>query len=125
MTTTDLSLDELRQTNQARREEWRARDGSSPWCGADWSNEMCGEAGEAANIVKKLRRLETGYKGQGLTEQELLTRLGEELADVIICVDLLAMYYGIKLGLNVKLKFNETSDKQGLTTKFDVLEGTL
>jgi NTP pyrophosphatase (non-canonical NTP hydrolase) len=115
----DLSLDELRRTNETRRVEWATRDGSRPWCGADWSNEMCGEAGEAANVVKKLRRLETGYKSP-FTEDELLVRLGEELADVIICVDLLAMYYGIELGLITKLKFNETSDKQSLTTKFEV-----
>jgi hypothetical protein len=27
---------------------------------ADWSNAMCGEAGEAANVVKKIRWIETG-----------------------------------------------------------------
>ena len=111
------SLEQLRDVNQTRRDEWRARDGSAPWTGADWSNEMCGEAGEAANVVKKLRRIETGYKGPGPTEAELLEHLADELADVLICVDLLGMHYGIDLAPALVRKFNATSDKQGLSTK--------
>ena len=113
-----LDLAKFREVNERRRAEWANRDGSSPWCGADFSNEMGGECGEAQNIVKKLRRIETGYKGPSKTEAELLSDLAEELADVIITADLVAMYYGIDLDAAVPLKFNKTSVKQNLNTRF-------
>ena len=112
-----LTLDLLRAVNTTRRDEWRERDGSAAWTGADWSNEMCGEAGETANVVKKLRRIETGYKGPGPTEEHLLEQLAEEVADMIICADLFGMVYGMYLATAVTLKFNKTSEKQNLATR--------
>ena len=53
-----LTLATFSAVNRKRSAHWHA-DGE-PWSGADWSNAMCGEAVEAANVVKKLRRHETG-----------------------------------------------------------------
>ena len=41
----------------------------------------------------------------------------EELADVIVCVDLIAMDLGIDLGEALRAKFNKTSEKYGLMTR--------
>ena len=114
-----LNLTALRNTNKARRDEWAARDGSMTWLSVDWSNELAGETGEACNVVKKLRRIETGYRPdpRGTTRDTLLAKLAEELGDVIICVDLLAMFYDIDLASAVISKFNRTSNEQGLETK--------
>jgi NTP pyrophosphatase (non-canonical NTP hydrolase) len=114
-----LNFTALRNTNKARRDEWAARDGSTPWLSVDWSNELAGETGEACNVVKKLRRIETGYRPdpRGNGREELLAKLAEELGDVIICVDLLAMFYDIDLAAATINKFNRTSDEQGLETK--------
>lgn len=108
----DLRFDELRIANVSRMERWHA--GMTEWSGADWSNAMCGEAGETANVVKKLRRHETGGGNGHNTppEMELLIALSDELADVIAYADLLAHYYNIDLAFAVAQKFNRVSEAQ-------------
>lgn len=59
---TALTFEEVIETNRERCLRWHNPD-TEPWTGADWSNAMCGEAGEAANVVKKLRRNETCTAG--------------------------------------------------------------
>ncbi len=107
-----FNLPYLRAINKARRDEWH---GVEEWTSADWSNELCGEVGEAANFVKKLRRIETG--AVRINEHNdpvvLVDKLGLELADTIICADLLGMYFDIDLTAFVITKFNRTSIKQG------------
>lgn len=76
------------------------------------SNELQSEAGELGNIVKKLERERLGLKGSRASMEDLR----KEMADVLICLDLLAMHYGIDLEDAVREKFNETSLAQG----FDV-----
>ncbi len=106
-----LDLAALRRASVARASRWHA--GAEPWSGADWSNAMCGEAGEAANVVKKLRRQETGIQQPGPERADLLAALGKELADVVIYVDLVAEHYGIDLSAAVVAKFDEVSDRYG------------
>jgi NTP pyrophosphatase (non-canonical NTP hydrolase) len=102
-----LGFDELRETNMDRLVRWH---GESDWSLADWSNAMCGEAGEAANVVKKLRRLETDTdQGLGRPRDEYVFDLGKELADVVIYADILAAKVGLDLGECVRSKFNEVS----------------
>lgn len=106
-------LTELRQANSTRVHRWHGPD-SEPWTGSDWSNAMCGEAGETANVVKKLRRAETNARNEGDPEvDELLAALGDEIADTIIYLDLLALHYGIELWPAIASKFNRTSAKYG------------
>lgn len=108
-----FTLGQLSDQNAARRDRWHT--GADDWTGADWSNAMCGEAGEAANLVKKLRRHETGIGSQYNTPDRgpLLEALGEEIADVIIYADLLALHYGIDTQAAVEGKFNRVSEAQG------------
>jgi NTP pyrophosphatase (non-canonical NTP hydrolase) len=75
--------------------------------------ELAGEVGEACNIVKKLERERLGIAGATAEVGDL----ARELADVIICVDLLAMEYGIDLWPAVVSKFNTSSDRLGLKTR--------
>jgi NTP pyrophosphatase (non-canonical NTP hydrolase) len=69
--------------------------------------ELAGEVGEACNVVKKLERSRLGIAGSSADVLDL----AQELADVIICVDLLAMDYGIDLWPAVVAKFNASSTK--------------
>lgn len=114
-------LKELMAANKSRLRRWHG-DSPNDWTGADWSNAMCGEAGEAANIVKKLRRHETqlgtGYNTPDV--EELLPKLAREIADVIVYADLLAQHYGIDLSRAVALKFNEVSEKNGFPERLEV-----
>lgn len=108
-----LTFWKLQQTNQHRCRRWHSPD-TERWTGADWSNAMNGEAGEAANVVKKLRRHET----RTATEIDpplatLQVMLSDEIADTILYAFLLADHYGIDVETAVRLKFNAVSERQG------------
>jgi NTP pyrophosphatase (non-canonical NTP hydrolase) len=112
-------LEALRTANVTRLRRWH---GETEWSGADWSNAMCGEAGEAANVVKKLRRHETGLgevSANTPPPDELLTALADELADVVAYLDLLAHHYGIDLATAVAAKFNRVSERNGFPERLD------
>ncbi len=114
-----LDLIDLRAANVNRAQRWHAD--AEPWTGADWSNAMAGETGEACNVVKKIRRIETSitqgtYHGEETTStdrDELVRKLGSEIADTIIYADLLADHYGIDVGAAIRRKFNAVSEAQG------------
>jgi NTP pyrophosphatase (non-canonical NTP hydrolase) len=112
---TTLRFQELSEANIARAKRWHPGfPQDDDWNGADWSNAMCGEAGEAANMVKKLRRIETSKAGTPDSELWGLQKaLAKELADVVIYADLLAAKYDINLGVAIVNKFNEVSERVG------------
>lgn len=115
----DLTFDMVSQINRARATRWHPGfPDDDTWSIADWSNAMCGEAGEAANVVKKIRRYEEGLHGVGdPTEQELRKMLAHELADVFLYLDLLASKAGVDLPAAIVEKFNIVSDRQGFSEK--------
>lgn len=100
----------LRDANEARQREW---DTDNAITLAYRGNELAGEVGEACNVIKKLERERLGIRGS----RDNVEHLAEELADVIICVDLIAMAAGIDLDEAVARKFNATSEKVGLKTR--------
>ena len=109
---TRVSFRLLRAQNVSRKARWHGE--ADEWSGADWSNAMAGECGEACNIVKKLRRHET-HTGTSYNTPEveaLLPALAEEIADVVIYADLLAAKYDIDLEEAVRAKFNRVSEAQ-------------
>ncbi len=106
----NLSLGTLRKANVTRQKtEWDVDNRISL---SYRGNELAGELGEACNIIKKLDREALGIVGSRDTPEHL----AEELADVIICVDLIAAALGIDLAHAVAAKFNATSDKHGFKT---------
>jgi NTP pyrophosphatase (non-canonical NTP hydrolase) len=100
---------ELRKANKIRQIEW---DGDKVGI-LFRAIELAGEVGEAMNIVKKLERERLHIKGSRATIDEL----ADEIADVVICADLLAMQLDIDLAEAVRRKFNATSAKYGLSTR--------
>lgn len=114
----DLTFATFSSTNLARCTHWHPGfPGGDDWTGADWSNAMQGEAGEAGNIVKKLRRLETGTRSAGsddITRGELLQKLADEIGDTFAYLDLLAQFYGLNLVDCAREKFNRVSEREGL-----------
>lgn len=102
-------LEQLRAANVARQAEW------CPDQLPDLSfrgNELGGECGEAQNVIKKLERERHGWAGSRAT----VDQLAQELADVILCVDLVAQQAGIDLWSAIVAKFNATSEARGLRT---------
>jgi len=106
----DAPYPTLRAANLARQAEW---DSGGQITLSYRGNELAGEVGEACNLIKKLERERMGIKGSRASVADL----AEELADVIICADLIAMQLGIDLDRAVAEKFNKTSEKVGLRTR--------
>lgn len=100
----------LREANVARDREWAKGNKLSL---SFRGNELAGETGEACNVMKKLERERLGMPGSRDTREHL----AEELADILICCDLIAMDEGIDLDAAVRFKFNATSEKVGLKTR--------
>lgn len=112
-----LTFEELREADTARQKEWwaNAPGGVRPSLSYH-GNELAGEVGEACNVIKKLERERLGVPGSRATKQQL----ADELADVIICVDLIAQAEGIDLDEALVAKFNATSEKVGLRTRLEL-----
>jgi NTP pyrophosphatase (non-canonical NTP hydrolase) len=106
-----MKLSELREANIKRTQEWGSDLGIS-FAG----NELAGEVGEACNILKKLDRYEHGIVGGLPPDIKTLRALADELADIVICVDLIAMRFYIDLSAHIPEKFNSTSAKNNLET---------
>lgn len=108
-----LTFDELRSANVLRCEE--VFHPVIDWSPTDWACAMAGECGEACNEVKKLRRLDGADSDLDSEERraELRSKIGDELADLVIYADLLAARLGIDLAACVASKFNEVSIKRG------------
>ncbi|MCA9036540.1 MAG: MazG-like family protein [Planctomycetaceae bacterium] len=102
---------QLRNANIRRHAEW-AKGGSVSL--SFRGLEMAGECGEVCNELKKIERVRLGLAGGS----DDLNGLKEELADVLICLDLIAMDLGIDLLEETKRKFDKTSVKFGLTSRF-------
>src|SRR5690606_23911223 len=106
-----MSMAELRAANVARDQEWNT--GSERVSMTFRATELAGEVGEACNVIKKLERERIGLVGSRDTKEHL----ADELADIVICTDLVAMDAGIDLDAAIAAKFNATSEKNGLATR--------
>lgn len=101
----------LREANAARQLEW---DDDNQITLEYRGNELAGEVGEACNIIKKLARERLGIRGTRATKAQL----AEELADAVICIDLIAMMQDVDLNAAIASKFNLTSEKYGLHVRY-------
>jgi NTP pyrophosphatase (non-canonical NTP hydrolase) len=113
--TDGLTFNVLRDANRQRLPTFRNAKGeiSHPadkdghndnWSLTDWCTAVTGELGEAANIIKKIRRGDFSL-------EDARAELAKELADVQTYLDLLAMAAGVDLGKATIAKFNEVSER--------------
>jgi NTP pyrophosphatase (non-canonical NTP hydrolase) len=107
----ELSFHDLRKANVHRCEE--VFHPVAAWTPAEWACAMAGEAGEACNAVKKLKRVADGTNTakDPQTEAQAIHAIAAELADTIIYADLLAARLGIDLDKAVREKFNIVSER--------------
>jgi NTP pyrophosphatase (non-canonical NTP hydrolase) len=107
-----LSFAKLRCANVQRNQQWTG----GVAAGLSFRGlELGGEVGEALNVAKKLERERLGWRGSRST----LDKLAEELADVIISADSMAMEAGINLAEAVVRKFNATSVANGFPQRLN------
>lgn len=98
-----LTFAELAVITEARGKRWGEVDKEFR------AIELGGEAGEALNAVKKRIRYERGMPG-GV---ESLEPIEDELGDVVISAQNLAVEFGIDLAAAIRKKFNKTSEQHG------------
>lgn len=114
--TLPLTFEELTRANVARCNRWHPG-GITDWSPERWYTAAAGECGEIGNALKKLFRVEDGIAninepGRHLaSREEAVAKIGEEIADTVIYLNLLAVRLGIVLAHEVALKFNATSEK--------------
>lgn len=97
----ELTFDEFSVINLRRCESPKGFNHElHSWTLADWFTAALGELGEAANVAKKLKRIQDGIQGNKETETEraLLEKLRQELADTFSYLDLLVQSTGFCLG---------------------------
>jgi NTP pyrophosphatase (non-canonical NTP hydrolase) len=107
-----LTFDALREANVRRLPQFKNAKGElshskpdgSDWSLGEWICAITGELGEAANIVKKVRRGD-------LTIDEARPMLAKEFADVATYLDIAALQCNIDLGDAIASKFNEVSER--------------
>lgn len=106
-----LTFRQFAKIHVERAEEWHDE---HPWSPADWTVATLGEFGEAANIIKKLKRDEDNIRGNAETVMQLHEDLAIELADTLTYLFLLADSLGIDLEAATVAKFNKVSKKHDL-----------
>ena len=109
-------IDKIQETNWKRYHRWM--EGSPGWSILEAAGELCGEAGELANICKKLRRLELGIAGNAksatpMDKYQLQEKLRGEIGDVFICLALVASKEGHVLHDCIREAFNKKSEQMG------------
>lgn len=110
-TRSNLTFAEVSEVNAERCAVWHAN--MAPWSLADWSNAAAGEMGEACNVVKKIRRQETGMKGAVDPDMtSLKEKLADEIADTFLYLDLLATHTGVDIDAAIVRKFNAVSERE-------------
>lgn len=114
-----MNINELMKINVTRAERWHP-DGIDSWSALEWAGAMCGEAGEAANCAKKLKRLDDEIPSINDIDRHLDTRTKanaavlREVADTIIYGVLLAARVGCDdLESVIRETFNRKSEEYG------------
>jgi len=80
----------------------------------EWCAAMCGEAGEAANVAKKIKRLDDEILSTNnpVNRETAVKMLAKELADTLIYLDLVAAREDIDLAKAVIDAFNQVSIRE-------------
>lgn len=109
-----LTFQQLRKMNSSRSKAWHK---DVLWNLSDWGVALAGEAGEVCDAIKKLNRIRDRIQKKPLTKEQALHNLGDEIADTLLYLDLLAEAAGIDMEEVVKRKFNEISEQHKFPEK--------
>lgn len=112
-----LSFNTLRGANTARLPQFKnklgetahAEQDGSDWSLADWMVAVTGEVGELAGELKSWKRGDY----HDMSEDAVKALISNEMADIVIYLDLLAKQLNINLGDAVSSKFNLVSERVG------------
>lgn len=105
----ELTFTDFQKKNARRC--MNAFDTCKDWKATEWALAICGEAGELANLVKKIRRGDFSLESQR-------TEMLKELADIVTYCDLMTSYLGGNTAEELIMKFNEVSERIKAQEKF-------
>ena len=114
-----LTLKKLSQVNYRRCRRWHNSADLSDWSISDWACAMAGEAGEICNAVKKLNRLRDKLPSKNDPDRQInsykeaKSKIGEEIADTVLYLNLLSIRLDIDFEKEIVDKFNSVSKKYG------------
>jgi NTP pyrophosphatase (non-canonical NTP hydrolase) len=107
-----MRFEELDRANEERSQLWPGGDNIDE---AFLAMEIGEEAGELQAAIKKMIRYRKGIAGNSSqTEEELLQRISEEVADVFINASRVCVAFGISPEDAIREKFNRSSVKVGV-----------
>lgn len=113
-----ITLRDIQNTSYERAARWHP-DGMDEWSALEWAGAMCGEAGEAANAAKKLKRLQGNIASLNHEERHLTNIvqakavIAEECADTILYALLLMSRIDIDAESCLQRVFNKKSEEYG------------
>lgn len=111
MLTGGLTINRVLNVSVERAKKWHGEKGLDDWSILEWAGAMTGEAGEAANVAKKLRREDSGINSplSKETREHLRKKLASELADVFLYLVLMAAKENIDFEGAIIETFNKKS----------------
>jgi NTP pyrophosphatase (non-canonical NTP hydrolase) len=110
-----MDISKFQQLNEIRADRWHK---GGDWTLLEWAGAMCGEAGEAANVAKKIKRIQTNLPNleAGLPVEDygrLERKLAEECADVIIYALIIMSRLNADASSTIAYVFNKKSEEYG------------
>lgn len=124
-----MDINEIFNTSIVRAEKWHPR-GIEEWSALEWAGAMCGEAGEAANSAKKLKRVESKLQNINAPGRRLIDittaqiAVANEAADTILYALLLMARVGIDSpDIVIANVFNNKSEEYGFKERL-CIKGT-
>ena len=105
-------LRQVKAANRIRCSQFGKHTNIEDWSLTDWGCATAGEVGELCNVLKKIHRGD--FTVEEANEQELIA---DEVADVVIYLDMLCQKAGIDLETAIVNKFNKKSEQIGSELK--------
>lgn len=115
----ELIINQIIETSVERCKKWHGEKGIDDWSVLEWAGATCGEAGELANVAKKILRIEHGMQSigdAGLTKDNLEAldrKYAQECADVFLYLVLNAAKRKVNLAKAIIDTFNNKSEEYG------------
>lgn len=112
-----MDITKFQIINDQRAKRWH-HNGQTNWTLLEWAGAMCGEAGEAANVAKKLRRLDMDLpnKEAGLSvsdSYELRLKMAKEIGDTMIYGLIILSELGFDSSYILTTVFDTKSEEYG------------
>ena len=126
---TSLTIEEIENASIARANRWHVN-GIESWSPLEWAGAMAGEAGEACNAAKKLKRITDEIasiqnpaeeRPYAITDEVAITKnIAKECADTILYAVLVCARIGIPLAPTLIEVFNTKSEEYGFPERIGV-----